>query len=361
MNNYERNLHFVSYCLKENPSGNPDVSGMDWYELYRFCQQQAIVGVVLAGIDRLSKNSGRKPSISTALLYEWIGQANMIEAQNRLVDQRIRELNEYLEKHGIESCILKGQGNAQMYPNPLMRTPGDIDVWLKGTKREIVDFVHQRFPDMNVQYHHMNYPIFNDVEVEIHYYPSFCYNKWHNHRLQQYFREVSKEQFCNITTEGYAVPTVVFNLVFQLSHMMRHFFTQGIGLRHAIDYYYLLRQEITADEKEQAVKILKRCGMYKFFCAVLWIETEVLGVDKNTDIAPANSKTGRMVLHEMLKGGNFGKQYKVRGKNIIVTYARQMAYRLRYVSEFPSEPLSRPFALAWDYVRKHWLSNMFLI
>lgn len=344
-------LKFLAYSLDEQKK-MPDVTGMKWRGLYRFCQNQAIAGNVLAGIDRLSKS--QRIDMPQDLLFEWIGHAHMIETQNKLVDQRVKELTAYLKGKGMDLCILKGQGNALMYPYPAMRTPGDIDVWIKGTKKEIVDFVHQRFPDMNVQYHHMSYPIFDDVEVEVHYYPSFCYNKWYNYRLQRYFREKSDEQFNNISNDGYAVPTNAFNLVFQLSHMMRHFFTQGIGLRHAIDYYYLLQQDISDKEKQEAIFVMKRCGMYKFFCAVMWIEKEILGMEKKMSIVAANEKAGRLVLGEMLKCGNFGHQYHLCVSNTLTTYACQMANSLRYCQQFWSEPLWRPFALTWDYLRKHF-------
>ena len=36
----------------------------------------------------------------------------------------------HLREDGLRCCILKGQGNALMYPNPYSRTPGDIDVWI---------------------------------------------------------------------------------------------------------------------------------------------------------------------------------------------------------------------------------------
>ena len=284
---YQQYLQFLAYCLGEDKEV-PDMTCMDWHGLYQFSQEQAIVGIVLPGIDRLSKN--RKIDIPQDLLFEWIGQASMIETQNRLVNQRVKELTDYLKGQDQESCILKGQGNALMYPNPVMRTPGDIDVWIKGTKKEVAAFVHQRFPEMNVQYHHMSYPVFDDVEVEVHYYPSFCYNKWHNYRLQQYFEKSGEAQFSNVNSDGYSVPTNAFNMVFQLSHMMRHFFTLGIGLRHAIDFYYLLQQDIRDEEMQEAVNVMKRCGMYKFFCAVLWIEKEILRLEKNTYIAKANKK-----------------------------------------------------------------------
>ncbi len=346
-------LIILAYGLSDDTSiSPPNVDVVNWDKFYSFCESQAILGIGLQCIDKLKSHLGSNLRISQDLLLEWIGITEQIKAQNQLINKRTKELTDYLASKGKRSCILKGQGNAMMYPDPLLRTAGDIDVWLEGSKKEISKFVHLSYPDMNVQYHHMNYPIFDDVEVEVHYYPSFCYNKWHNLRLQKYFKDRSTEQFQNMTVDDFCVPTVAFNLVFQLSHMMRHFFTQGIGLRHAIDYYYLLKQEISDSQKREAIEVMKRCGMYKFFCAIIWIETEIFGLEENRYIALANEKAGQLVLGEMLKGGNFGNCFITSDRNVFIKYLGQMVYRLKYVVEFPSETLSRPLALVWDYINK---------
>ena len=351
-------LRILAYGLADDASiTHPNVEAVNWKKFYSFCETQAILGIGLQCIDKLKSQLGGDLKIPQDILLQWIGLVEQIKAQNQLLNERTKGIIEYFKSHGKRSCILKGQGNAQMYPEPKLRTPGDIDVWLEGTKREIVKFVHNRYPDINVQYHHMAYPVFDDVEVEIHYYPSFCYNKWNNYKLQKYFIENSNEQFKNKTNIGYCVPTVSFNLIFQLSHMMRHFFTQGIGLRHAIDYYYLLMQEMTMQQKEETVATMKGCGMYKFFRALMWIEVTILGLNSNVDIVEPHERAGRMVLTEMLKGGNFGHQYDRKQKGKIAFYAEQMLHNMNYIAEFPSEPMSRPFALVWDYARKQFNYN----
>lgn len=329
------------------------LTAKEWSAIYKESEKQAILGVMLIGIDTLPIEQ-RPPK---GLLLNWIGLGETIRQQNKQVNNRLCELIKLLAESNQRYCILKGQGNARMYPNPYSRNAGDIDVWLEGEKKQVVEFVHSRYPDINVQYHHMDFPVFDDVEVEVHYFPSFCYNKIHNKRLQQYFMDCSNQQFTNFVVwngveEGLCVPTPAFNLVFQLSHMMRHFFTQGIGLRHAIDYYYLLCQEITDSDKAEAVDVIKKSGMYKFLCAIMWIESEVFGLHKNINLAPANEKVGRMVLQEMMKGGNFGKQYDHYHRNVLVRYAKQITYRLKFINEFPSEPLWRPIALVWDFCKK---------
>lgn len=328
-------------------------SSQEWSALYKESERQAILGVILMGIDTLPKE--QRPS--KELLLSWIGTGELIRHQNKLVNSRCRELIKLLAESNQRYCLLKGQGNAMMYSNPYGRNAGDIDVWLDGGKKKVVEFVHNLFPDINVQYHHMDFPIFREVEVEVHYFPSFCYNKIHNRRLQQYFMEHSAEQFehmikWNDSDELVCVPTLAFNLVFQLSHMMRHFFTQGIGLRHGIDYFYLLSQKMTDSEKKEVVCVMKSCGMYKFLCAIMWIEKEIFGLRTNLDIAPVNEKAGKMVLQEMMIGGNFGKGYKHNKGSILSVYSKQMLYRLQFLKEFPSEPLWRPIALVWDYIKK---------
>ena len=328
-------------------------STQEWSALYKESERQAILGVILLGLERLPDNQ-RPPK---ELLLNWIGIGEVIRQRNKLVNKRCRELIKLLTESNKRYCLLKGQGNAMMYVDPCSRNAGDIDVWLDGGKKKIVEFVYSLFPNINVQYHHMDFPIFGDVEAEVHYFPSFCYNKIHNRRLQQYFMEHSVEQFghqvkWNDSEEMICVPTLSFNLVFQLSHMMRHFFTQGIGLRHAIDYYYLLSQYITDSEKKETVCVMKRCGMYKFFCALMWIEKEIFGLSTNLDIAPVNEKAGKMVLQEMMAGGNFGKNYGHNKGDILSVFSKQMLYRLKFIREFPSEPLWRPFTLVWDYIKK---------
>jgi hypothetical protein len=355
----DRIFRVIAFCLDDEGQSASVFDGLNWKLFFRFCKRNTIDGVVFAGMKRYNERTGEKLPIDVDTLTDWYAAAEGIKRRNAQTDLRACEAMKYFTDNGFRCCILKGQGNAQMYDDPESRSPGDVDVWLDGTKKEIVDFVHTVFPTMNVQYHHMNFHLFEDINVEVHYKPSYCYNKWHNHYQQDFYKRHADEVFNNRVLlpscgETICAPTKPFNLIFMLSHTMRHFFTQGVGVRHAVDYYYLLKQDFTDEEKKEFVKELHRCGMYKFFCALMWIETEKLGLKKNTDIAPANKSAGKLLLHEMLKAGDMGHYYKHNvQKTPLRLHSSQMLYNLRYIMEFPSEPLSRPFTLVWDYIRKH--------
>ena len=82
------------------------------------------------------------------------------------------------------------------------------------------------------------------MEVEVYYRPSFLLCFRHNRKLQKYYERVKEEQFSHRVMLGeqgeIAIPTVVFNLIFQLTHIFSHLMNEGIGLRQLLDYYYVL-------------------------------------------------------------------------------------------------------------------------
>ena len=60
---------------------------------------------------------------------------NDSKAEYQAVSGFRKSLQELRENEGFANCILKGQGNALLYPDPYMRTPGDIDIYLEGGRK----------------------------------------------------------------------------------------------------------------------------------------------------------------------------------------------------------------------------------
>ena len=213
----------------------------DWKELYRIAQKQCLVGILFDGIQRLPSSD---VGISRDLLLQWMVQSKMLEMANVRLNDAAIQVSEWFRKKGFRTCILKGQGNALMYPNPYSRTPGDIDIWVEGGDKRVISFVRSISPHEKACYHHIEFPSYKGVEVEVHYRPSFLLCFWHNRKLQKYYERVKEEQFSHRVMLGeqgeIAIPTAEFNLIFQLTHIFSHLMNEGIGLRQLVDYYYVL-------------------------------------------------------------------------------------------------------------------------
>ena len=232
---------FLRFCIgsaKEIPSSLKEA---DWKELYAITKKQCLVGVLFDGIKKLpAEHVGMKKE----LLLQWMAESQMLEKANVRLNDAAIQVSEWFRKKGFRTCILKGQGNALMYPNPYSRTPGDIDIWVEGEDKRVISFVRSISPHEKACYHHIEFPSYKGVEVEVHYRPSFLLCFWHNRKLQKYYERVKEEQFSHRVMLGeqeeIAIPTVEFNLIFQLTHIFSHLMNEGIGLRQLLDYYYVI-------------------------------------------------------------------------------------------------------------------------
>ena len=232
---------FLRFCIGSESEIPVSLKEADWKELYRIAQKQCLVGILFDGIQKLPS---AEVGMSKDLLLQWMLQCQMLEKANVRLNDAVIQVSEWFGKKGFRTCILKGQGNALMYPNPYSRTPGDIDIWVEGGDKRVISFVRSISPHEKACYHHIEFPSYKGVEVEVHYRPSFLLCFWHNRKLQKYYERVKEEQFSHRVMLGehgeIAIPTVEFNLIFQLTHIFAHLMNEGIGLRQLLDYYYVL-------------------------------------------------------------------------------------------------------------------------
>lgn len=318
----------------------------EWSELYSEAMKQSVIGIAFEGVQKLPKEQWPPQ----ALLFEWIGTCEQIKAQNRVANQRSVEITKLFADEGFRSCILKGQGNSLMYPNPYSRMSGDIDIWVDGTRARINEFVRGKFTDAFEQEDHIEFPMFDDVPVEVHYKPCTLLSPKTDNRFLKWSKEQKTVLMSNeVELPNYSgkicVPTTEFNLVFQMAHIMIHFFIEGIGLRHFIDYYYVLKANT---DRTDVTGLFKEFGLLRFAKGVMWIEKECLGLEDDYLIAEPDEKRGRVILKEMLEGGNFGhhdERYKSRKKGYIARGLTDGYRLLRLATVFPSESM-------WKLYRK---------
>ena len=231
---------FLRFCIGSAKEIPGSLKEADWKELYAIAQKQALLGVLFYGIQRLPKELAPEQK----LLMQWMVMAEQIRKQNIRLFQDSVKVCKNFENEGFANCILKGQGNALLYPDPYVRTPGDIDIYLSGGRRKIMKYVDQVCPNQVMRYHHVDFPVMKTA-IEVHFTPSYMFCPIHNRRMQKWFEEVMGEQ-CNHRVSlpnGYGeihVPQVSFNVIYILSHLYRHIFTEGIGLRQLLDYYYVV-------------------------------------------------------------------------------------------------------------------------
>ena len=432
MNDITAFFAFLKYCLGYKGDMSRVIAGMDWQELYSFASKQALLGLCFEGIERLGEEYPeelKRNPIGRELLMTWMGKAQQIRRQNMKVNAVAGKLFSMLREDGLRCCILKGQGNALMYPNPYSRTPGDIDVWIDASRERITEYASKRFElEDDIRLQHLETSL-DGVPVELHFFPCSMNNPIYHARLQKWFRRNADLQCSHIVglpdgAGDIAIPTTAFNVVYQLTHLYHHFFDEGIGMRQIIDYFLVVNDfsknvflnndlsnpsvslskgsstafpkplspqgtgDVTAlrcseplrskdggaskpspncagwdrlggngDTTSTALVVVQRelkyLGLWKFAGAVMYVLHEALGLPEEKMIAPMDEKRGKLLLAEILNGGNFGQHFTKYGhftqQGMAKKYFLKIWRNMHFVRYYPAEALSEPIFRTWHF------------
>lgn len=315
----------------------------DWGEVYVFALKHCLLGIC--------SPFAFDVELPKELLFQWLGDVERLKNANKRLNKWAVDVCEYFGKAGFRSCILKGQGNALMYSDPLQRCPGDIDLWVDTDKETLYSFVKNQFPDAKEGIKHISFQLFSGVNIDAHYIPQKMFYPTHNKELVQWLEEQRKEQFCHYvrlpeTDSEVAIPTAMFNAVYQLGHILMHLLEEGIGLRQFVDYYYVLRQceRYTEQEKMSIRDTWKKLGTERLAAGVMWVEKELLGIPESSLLVEPDGKFGRFIAEDILEGGNFGRHSKwsaFRQKGRVANNVADIWRYIRLMRFMPDEALFR--------------------
>ena len=309
-------LELLKVCLQDQPKVterliNLSNGHIDWIDLLNFAAREGVIGVYWRGIELLFQSAIPINKPTDDEVMEWWGEVNDIRKRNEDLFKKTAFVSDTFRKEGFENCILKGQGNALMYPDPYLRTPGDIDIWLKGSPKEISVYINQYFPNQKFGKLHIEFPILKSPIVEVHYTPRIFDNPFTNKHLQIYFRDNRDCQMNNYVLlpngSKIPIPTPEFNIIYHLSHIMQHIIFGGITLKQIIDYFYVLKEyKYKKDnnqnilQEEEIINIIKKTGMLRFSKIMMYIMDKGLGLKANYLYASQDNKGGMVILSSII-------------------------------------------------------------
>ena len=439
----------------------------DWDACYQFAKRQTLVGVLFDGIQRLPKELAP----ARPLLLRWLSDSESIRRRNMRMDRASAYIYNKVCAAGFRCCILKGQGNALLYPHPSSRIPGDVDVWVMANREELrhiaLSLTEGDGSSLQESLNHIGLTV-HGVSVELHSTPALLNSPLYNSRLQRWLKRNADLQCSNRialpnNAGEVAVPTVSFNIIYQLCHLFHHCFYEGVGLRQIVDYFFVLMNTdfsgntngasgntncdgfllntdytdstdsssgdfegdgcflntdytdstdsssgdfegegcfLNTDYTDYTDRFsgntdegcfllntdcadfldsssgglgevdsggalvalqeeLKWLGLWEFAGAVMYVLREVMGLDEKRMICAPDERRGRLLLEEIMAGGNFG-HYDERNHfgqgalwHNIQRFRRDWRMLRFYPSEALSEPLFRVCHFLWRWKQKH--------
>lgn len=283
---------------------------IEWQEVYRLATEQSVIGFVLAGLE----HSDVKPPKESLLL--WIGEAQQIEQRNMAMNVFIADLIDRLRKEDVYCILVKGQGVAQCYEKPLWRACGDVDLLLSEEyyekAKEFLIPSSLSVETENVLAKHIGLTIKTWV-VELHgTLRSCCLNK-----MDSVIDDVQKDVFYGGNVRSWQngqtqvfLPSFNNDVFFVFTHIIKHFFREGIGLRQVCDWCRLLFICRESLDVELLVRRLSKAGVMTEWKAFAAFAVTYLGMP--VDAMPLYSsekkwlRKAEKINAYILSVGNFG-------------------------------------------------------
>lgn len=283
---------------------------IDYSEVLRLAQEQSVVGLVAGGLEHVVD-----VQVPKEVKLSFVGYALQIEQQNLAMNKFVAELFNRLQQKNIKAVLVKGQGVAQCYERPSWRVSGDVDLLLDDENYEkakallvpITVSVEQEY----ATFKHLGMMMPNGIEVELH---GTLHTRLSG-RIDRYLDAIQEEAFKNNrirvwNNNGIEVPLPNPNddIIFLFTHILHHFYIEGIGLRQICDWSRFLwtyRNEIDIPLLETRLKKMRLMSEWRAFgaLAVNWLGMQMYAMPLYDS---QYKNKGNRIIEFVLKSGDFG-------------------------------------------------------
>ena len=292
----------------------PDASAFaeaNWKQIFRLADTQTVPSLIVDGMGMLPPESLRM-SLDDKLSR--LGKMQRMECVNSLHRSVIVKIDKALKAEGIQAVFMKGQTTALRYPNPLHRTPGDIDFVVSAEDFDKTMAVMEKIGkvDYGLVHEHHGMAWVDGVTVEPHY-------KVHNYQrpstdraMQEMFASVFPDGLASADMDGYQVPIFppTFESVFLISHMVNHVYEEGLGLRQVIDYAMFLHACADKIDWVKHDEYLHKMRMERAWRIFTCICVKYLGLPLPSQVEPFSHREilwSERMMDDIMRVGNFGR------------------------------------------------------
>lgn len=309
-------LELLRAGLWEKEARLSQYKDIDYSTIMRLAEEQSIFGLVTAGLEKVSD-----VKIQKEVLLQFVGSTLQIEKQNKAMNAFIADLIIKLRKKDIYAILVKGQGIAQCYEKPLWRSSGDVDLLLSKSNYERAKvLLIPLASEVETEYTHFKHQgmTVGGWVVELHGTLHSRLSK----RIDCVIDEAQSDVFYGGNIRSWNngrtpvfLPSPDNDVIFVFTHILHHFFIQGIGLRQICDWCRLLwtyRSEINVSLLEQRLRKAGLMSEWQAFAtlAIDWLGMPAEAIPLYSSEKKCSRKANRIIAF-VLECGNFGHNRQV--------------------------------------------------
>ena len=312
------------------------LSEEEWKGLYRMSVQQGLLAIVYDAVKLLPAEC--QPPRGVKL--QWALGAEAIENRFKMQHKASSLLANLWAENGIQTVVMKGLAIGTYYPNPMHRECGDLDCFLTTGAMPISSdgyelgnqLCEQIGAKVERDYYKNSHIRYRGLMVENHCFFLPVRGRREMKALERHLREIALRGTTDIVPDTkLIVPSADFNALFLTMHALNHFLSEGIKLRHILDWALLLKAKQDNINWEEFYQWADRMHMTRFADALTAISVEHLGLQITNPAIHTSSPYAERIISDMISNseGLFNKGYS--------------AWRSRFMQ------VKNKFSFAWKY------------
>lgn len=249
-----------------------------WEEIVRLAIAQGIQAVCYDALIHLEDDL--QPPRKVKL--QWAISVKALEKRFLRHLHTAAHLASFYQERGLKMMLMKGLGLAQLYPEPMHRESGDLDIWLFGEYKKGNKLMEEK--GIKVNRHGSKHACFYFEGTPIENHKSFLnIDQFRIDReilepaLQQALEQTQCIPFALPEKASLLLPPATFSAIFLARHMSNHF-VGGIVLRHLCDwarFLYSCHKEYDADKLSA---LFEKAGMLPLMQCFTELAIEQLGM-----------------------------------------------------------------------------------
>lgn len=244
------------------------------------------------------------------------GLRSQLLLNNLRVEYEHAEVHKILTEAGIPYVILKGMASAAFYPEPSLRTMGDVDLLVEKELLCKVDevlsangfqAVENNEHEYHTAYHRKNY---GSTSIwEVHWKAPGIPVGSEGEKIQTYLSEIIESAEIKEIPEGaYMLPNEFHHGLVMLLHVAGHLINTGIGLRHLCDWAVFVATFSDEEFCSMFEEKLKEVGLWRFAQLLAQLSIKYLGCPQKEWCGKNDEEYLEKMMQDIMDGGNFGEK-----------------------------------------------------
>lgn len=288
----------------------------------RLAREHAVMGLVANTIVRNRVVIAGGAAEGRGEIVMRLMQQTMAHRQNqRRFEDAVGRFARLMEENSIAYVVFKGLAVARYYPEPFVRTMGDVDFYVP--QRDFLRAVEVIERGLNVVMDkedidkHYSFD-WQGIRFEMHYQIETFGNKRHQLCFDRMIDEAMAEHTDSFTvcdsdgnkTEVCVLPPTE-DLIVVFKHWFNHLLVEGVGLRQTLDLAVLLNAYRDKINVGRLMTALDGIGYMKAFRAMLAMMRRYLGfewLDSNFVLGCRDERYADKLMAAVMESGNFGRK-----------------------------------------------------